>query len=106
MNTTLFISLFTFGAAASSVVTEAIKKYFDNEHKEYSSNIIALVDAAIVGGLGTAASYVLLDIPWTVNNIICLLLMIVVIWLGSMLGYDKVVQLLKQLKSKGVENES
>jgi hypothetical protein len=37
------------------------------------------------------------DIPWTVNNIICLILMGIAVWIASMIGYDKVIQLLKQL---------
>ena len=42
----------------------------------------------------------LMDIPWTVNNIICLILMTVCVWIGSMIGYDKVAQLLKQIEEK------
>lgn len=100
MTVALFISLFTLGATASSLLTEVVKKWYENAHKEYSANVVALIDAVVVGGLGTAASYMLLDIPWTINNIICLLLMIVVIWMGSMLGYDKVIQLLSQINVK------
>ena len=97
MKVTLFISIFTVGAAISGLLTEAVKKAYKNAGKEYSANIIALIDAAVVGGLGTACAYMLLGIPWTVNNIICLALMVVVVWMGSMIGYDKIVQLLKQI---------
>ena len=97
MTVTLFISIFTVGAAISGLLTEAVKKAYQNAEKEYSANIIALIDAAVVGGLGTACAYMLLGIPWTVNNIICLALMVVVVWMGSMIGYDKIVQLLKQI---------
>lgn len=97
MTVTLFISIFTVGAAISGLLTEAVKKAYQNAGKEYSANIIALIDAAVVGGLGTACAYMLLGIPWTVNNIICLALMVVVVWMGSMIGYDKIVQLLKQI---------
>lgn len=97
MTVTLFISIFTVGAAISGLLTEAVKKAYQNAGKEYSANIIALTDAAVVGGLGTACAYMLLGIPWTVNNIICLALMVAVVWMGSMIGYDKIVQLLKQI---------
>lgn len=97
MTVTLFISLFTFGSILCGLVTEAIKTAYKNAGKEYSANIIALVDAVIVGGLGTAVSYMLLGIPWTVNNIICLVLMSVVIWLGAMVGFDKVLQTITQI---------
>ena len=99
MTVTLFISIFTFGAMAAGLLTEAIKKMYDNAGKKYSSNVIALVDAIVVGGLGTAVAYMLLGIDWTVNNIICIFLMIYCVWMGAMLGYDKVLQLLNQLKA-------
>lgn len=98
MTITLFISIFTIGAALSGLLTEAVKKAYENAGKQYSANVIALIDALVVGGLGTAMSYMLLGIPWTVNNIICLILMIVVVWVGSMIGYDKVIQLFAQIK--------
>ena len=99
MTVTLFISLFTFGSVLCGLITEAIKNFYKNEGKEYSANVIALVDALIVGGLGTATAYMLLGIPWTVNNIICLILMCVVIWLGAMVGFDKVLQTISQISN-------
>ncbi|MBE5830794.1 MAG: hypothetical protein E7306_03535 [Butyrivibrio sp.] len=98
MTVTLFISIFTAGAAVSALLTEAVKRAYMNAGKDYSANVIALINAVVVGGLGTACAYMLLGIPWTVNNIICLMLMIVVVWIGSMIGYDKTVQLLRQLE--------
>ena len=98
MTITLFISLFTLGSAISALLTEAIKRAYQNADMKYSSNVVALINSVVVGGLGTGAAYMLLSIPWTMNNIICLLLMIVVVWIASMIGYDKVVQLLNQIK--------
>ena len=97
MTVTLFITILTLGAGVTSLLTEAIKKAYDNAQKEYSANLIALIDAVVVGMGGTAVSYMLLNIPWTVNNIICLVLMGVCVWIGSMIGYDKIVQLISQL---------
>ena len=97
MTVTLFVSILTIGALISSLLTEAIKKAYENAKKEYSSNIIALLNAIIVGGGGTAVVYMLIGIPWTVNNSICLALVTICVWVGSMIGYDKVLQLIKQL---------
>lgn len=97
MTVTLFISLFTFGSILCGLVTEAIKTAYKNADKEYSANVIALVDALIVGGIGTATAYMLMGIPWTVNNVICLCLMCVMIWLGAMVGFDKVLQTIEQI---------
>lgn len=99
MTVTLFISLFTFGSMLCGVITEAIKNAYKNADKPYSANVIALVDALVVGGLGTATAYMLMGIPWTVNNIICLVLMCVVIWLGAMVGFDKILQTISQISN-------
>ena len=100
MSITLFITMFTVGAAASVLLTEAVKKFYANAGKECSPNIVALIDAVVIGAGGTAVVYMLMNISWTVNNIICLILMAWCVWIGSMIGYDKVVQLLKQIEAK------
>lgn len=97
MTVTLFISLFTIGSMLCGLITEAVKKAYENAEKQYSANVIALVDALVVGGVGTATAYMLMSIPWTLNNIICIFLMIVCIWLGAMLGFDKIKQTLEQI---------
>lgn len=98
MTIELFIFMFTIGAMAAGLFTEAAKKAYQNAGIKYSANKIALINAALVGGFGTASAYVLLDIAWTIQNIICLVLMIVLVWIGSMIGYDKIIQLLAQIK--------
>lgn len=97
MTITLFVSILTIGAGLTALITEAIKKAYANAKKECSPNVIALVDALVVGCGGTSVTYMLLDIPWTVNNIICLVLMGICVWIGAMIGYDKIIQLVKQI---------
>ena len=97
MTVTLFISMFTLGSVVTSLLTEAVKKAYANAHKDYSANVVALINAIVVGCGGTAIGYMLMGVEWTVNNILCLILMGVAVWIASMVGYDKVLQLLKQL---------
>lgn len=99
MTVTLFATILTLGSIANTLLTEAIKKMYANDNKQYSANVVALAAALIIGGLGTAAVYMLMGLPWTINNIICLLIMIVAVWVASMIGYDKVIQLAKQIES-------
>ena len=105
MTVALFVSILTIGAAASSLLTQAVKKWYENQKKDYSSNVIALINAVVIGCGGTAVTYMLISIPWSVNNIICLLIMGVCVWIGSMIGYDKVIQLIKQLGDKSILQE-
>lgn len=97
MTITLFITMMTLGAGITSLLTEAIKKAYLNSGKEYSANLVALINAVVVGCGGTAVLYMLNAIPWTVNNVICMVLMGIAVWIASMIGYDKVIQLFKQL---------
>ena len=97
MTITMFILLVTICSAVSGLFTEAIKKWFSNAGKNYSANLIALVNALVIGCGGTAIAYVLLGIAFTLSNILCLVLMSAIVWIGSMIGYDKVIQLLTQI---------
>lgn len=104
MTITLFITILTVAAAITGLLTEAIKKAYDNAGKPYSSNVIALINAVIVGCGGTAITYMLIGVSWTVNNVICMILMGVAVWIGSMIGYDKIVQLLQQIANEEKKN--
>lgn len=97
MTVSLFMSILSFGSVLTGLLTEAIKDLYNSINKPYASNIIALVVAIVVGCGGCAIAYILLSIPFTLNNIICLCLMGFGVWLSSMVGYDKIEQLIKQL---------
>lgn len=102
MTITLFVSILTIGAAVTGLLTEAIKKFYANAGKNYSANVVAFVNAIVIGCGGTAVTYMLLNMPWTVNNIICMIIMGVCVWIGSMIGYDKIIQIVKQLQNNKV----
>lgn len=97
MTVTMFILLMTICSAVSSLLTEGVKNWITNAGKNYSSNLIAMINAIIVGCGGTAIAYVLMGIAFTLSNILCLVLMAAAVWLGSMVGYDKVIQLIAQI---------
>lgn len=101
MSVTLFVFILTIGAAFSSLLTQAVKKWYENRKSEYSSNMIALINAIVIGCGGTVVVYMLMGIPWSVNNIICIFLMGICVWIGSMIGYDKIIQLVQQISGGG-----
>lgn len=98
----IFILLLSVFAVLTSLFTQAVKLLLDSLQIRYASNMVALGVSVFVGGIGTACAYLFMGIPWTINNIVCLFLMIVANWLVAMLGYDKVMQAISQLKG-GVE---
>lgn len=97
MTITMFITLVSIFSIVSSFLTEGIKTWFANANKEYSANLIALINAIVIGCGGTTMAYLLAEVPFTAANIACIVAMTGVTWLGSMIGYDKVKQLLAQI---------
>ena len=99
MTITVFLMLLSAFSVISSLVTEAIKKLIDDK-AQLSYNIIALISALIVGSVGTAIYYQLNGMPFTVNNMICMVLMGFASGLVAMISYDKVKQAILQITSK------
>jgi len=97
MTLTLFMALLVILAVAVSLFTEAVKKFLDNMRVKYSSNVVVLIISIIVGIGGTALMYIFLGIAFTPPNILCMVLMAVAVWVGAMVGYDKVLQLIEQV---------
>lgn len=95
MTITMFITILTIGSLVSSLLTEALKKAITN----ISANLIALANAIFVGLVGTASTYIILNVEWNLQNIVCLVLMIACVWMGSMCGYDKVIQTVIQINN-------
>lgn len=100
MTLALFLELLIGFAVITSLFTQAVKTLLDGAKKTYSSNVVTLITGLIVGVVGTAIMYQLTGISFTINNIICIFLMGIADSLGAMVGYDKVIQAIKQIGSK------
>ena len=99
MSVSLFIALFVGGGVVNILLTQSIKQFYYNRNESASPNVIALISALVVGGGGTAFAYMLLDVAWTVNNILCMLAMMLFVWMGSMIGYSKILETYRQFRT-------
>lgn len=99
MTLTIFMTLLVILAVCVSLITEAVKKFLDDAGAKYSANIVVLIVALLVGAGGTALMYLFMGIAFTPPNIVCMVLMAVAVWVGAMVGYDKVIQMMEQLKN-------
>lgn len=95
-----FLVLLTILSVVTSLITEAVKKFINKKDTEYATNIVVLIVSVIVGGTGTVVFYMYNGIAWDALNVASVFLMIVANWLVAMLGYDKVMQAITQIKSK------
>ncbi len=93
-----FLCLLAVFSAFTSLFTEAVKLFLDSLKIKYASNLVVLGSAVFIGGLGTASFYLFQNFSWTAENIISIFLMIAANWLVAMVGYDKVMQAITQLK--------
>lgn len=100
MTVTVFLIILTACAAITSLLTEGIKKFLDEQKVTYASNILVLVIAVIVGCGTTVLYYVNYQIPFNALNSVYLALMGIANWLGATLGYDKVRQTIAQIGAK------
>lgn len=98
MTITMFLALLFGFSLVTGLIVQAIKKFI-NDKENVSYNLIALITALIVGIVGSAIYYQFMDIPYTTNNIICMILMGISSALVAMVGYDKVSQAITQLTS-------
>lgn len=103
MTIELFLILLSAFAIVTSLFTEGIKHILDSLKVNYASNVVVLIVSIIVGGVGTVLFYLFNDIAWTTINIISIFLMCAANWLGSMIGYDKIMQAIEQImKNKSI----
>lgn len=93
MTLTLFIVLVTILSLVNSLITQAIKKTFNNT----KPTLVAAILAIIVGWIGGIMAYILMGIIFVPTSIVCLILLAPTIWLVSTLGYDKVMEIIKQI---------
>ena len=96
MTITTFLMLLSSFSVLSGLVTEGIKKLISDK-ANMSYNIIALVVALVIGGVGCAIYYQLNAIPFDINNVIYMILMGLASGLCSMVSYDKLKQCIEQI---------
>lgn len=94
---------FTIVSASTGVVTEAVKKLLTELNVRYYSNLLSgIVSIVLSAGLGVA--YVITtNATFDLKTIVYIGSLAVISWVGAMVGYDKLKQLVTQLKTPGKE---
>lgn len=97
------ISFMTTALLAVSLLTnltvEGIKKLLDGTNVKYSSNILAAILSTILSGAVCVIYLVMNDIGFSVKIGVEIAVLMYLGFLVSTVGYDKVVQTLKQLQA-------
>lgn len=100
------ISFMTTGLLIVSLLTnltvEGIKKLLEGTNKTYSSNILAAILSTVIAGAVCVIYLVMNDIAFSVKIGVEIVILVYLGFLVSTVGYDKVLQTIKQIQtSKG-----
>ena len=88
----IFLLGLTICATMSSLVTEAVKKTFPAFDKKVGSTILAAICSVIVA-VAVCLLYILFaDMVFTAKLVAAIVVFVIMSWIGSTIGYDKVRQ--------------
>lgn len=97
------ISFMTTALLAVSLLTnltvEGIKKLLDGTNAKYSSNVLAAILSTILSGAVCAIYLIMNDIGFSVKIGVEIVVLMYLGFLVATIGYDKVIQTLKQLQA-------
>lgn len=97
MTLEIFLILLFAVSVLTSITVEAIKKFVGDKYNA-SSNIIAGITAIILSVIVGVFYCILAEIAFSTQIIIILIALVFLSWLCAMVGYDKVVQTITQIK--------
>lgn len=100
MSLTLFLQLLLIVSVVTGLLTEAIKKQLDELGKKYYSNLLAGIVAIFVGLFICIGYTILVGLTVTASIIVIYIALVILSWVAAMVGYDKVVQAIGQIKGK------
>lgn len=97
------ISFMTTALLAVSLLTnltvEGIKKLLDGTNAKYSSNVLAAILSTILSGAVCAIYLIMNDIGFSIKIGVEIVVLMYLGFLVATVGYDKVIQTLKQLQA-------
>lgn len=97
------ISFMTTALLAVSLLTnltvEGIKKLLDGTTAKYSSNVLAAVISTLIAGGACAVYLIMGDITFSMKIGVEIIILMYLSFLVSTVGYDKVIQAIKQIQS-------
>lgn len=92
-------------SAITNLSVEGIKKLLDGSNIKYSSNILAAILSIVIACVVSAIHMIMTNIAFTTKIGVEIAILMYLSFLVSTVGYDKVVQTLKQIQAaKGESN--
>ena len=94
----IFLMLLLVVSVLTSLFVEGIKKLLDERGKTYYSNMIAGITSVALSVFVGVAYIVLIQATLNIQMAVYLIALILLSWLCAMVGYDKVMQAITQIR--------
>jgi hypothetical protein len=100
MSTETFLALLLVVSIFTGLVTEGIKMALDEANRTYKPNMLAGAVAVVLSVLVDVGYMILMETQFTEKMMVVLIALVLLSWLCAMLGYDKVIQSIMQIKNQ------
>lgn len=104
INLQTFLTGLLVTSTLTGLATEAVKKILTEYNKQYQANTLAGI-VALVLSIGVGIGYIAVtNAAITAQVVIMLIALVFMSWLCAMVGYDKVIQTITQIKNAGKDD--
>lgn len=103
ITTETFLLCLLLESTFTSLVTEAIKKILIEHNRSFKSNTLAGITSAVLSLLVGVGYIVISKAEITASLFVFVAALMVLGWLSAMIGYDKVVQTIRQFTTNSTE---
>ena len=100
MNITVALIALAFSTSLTTLTVEGIKKLLDAKQIKYESNLLAAIVAVALSIIAALMYILYYSIPFNAQTLVLTICFAFFTWLGSMVGFDKIKQLLQQLAQR------
>lgn len=104
VNLDVFLLGLMISSTFTGLTTEAVKKILAEYNRSYRANTLAGVVALVLSTAIGIGYLIMTNTAFTAQIAVCFIAMVVMSWLGSMVGYDKVIQSITQFKTNNEVN--
>lgn len=104
VNLQTFLTGLLITSTLTGLATEAVKNILNEYNKQYQANTLAGIVSLLLS-LGIGVGYIVVtSTALTAQIVITLISLVFMSWLCAMVGYDKVVQTITQIKHTGKDD--
>lgn len=94
----LFSTALVIVSILTSLITEALKKIFDEIEIDYKPNILAAIVSVFVSIMTVVGYTLYMGIAFSVQVVVLAIVLVILSFLCATVGYDKVIQTINQIK--------